>query len=320
MSLITLQPALQEKIWGGRKLADLFGMNIPSEQTGEAWCISGHVNGVSKIIYPVQYQGMGLDQLYQTHPELFGHPSDPQFPLLVKLLDAKEDLSVQVHPDNHYAATHEGELGKTECWYILDASDDAQIIYGHHAKDKEEFLSWVNDEAWDRLLRRIPVKKGDFFYVPHGTIHAIGSGIVILEIQQSSDTTYRVFDYHRKDAEGNERELHLKESLDVSLIPHCDPISQIRSEKTVHFDKTHYVTNEYFSVVGYQGQNMNLSQELGQAYYVCMVIDGEGFIISEGETLSVKSGDAFFLPYGDKDIQFQGTLHLMTAHVPVKEV
>lgn len=136
------------------------------------------------------------------------------------MLDAAQDLSVQVHPNDEYANAHEnGELGKTECWYIIDCQKDAEIIYGHHAKSKEELKAMIQLEKWDRLLRRVKVKPGDFFYVPSGTVHAIGKGILILETQQNSDTTYRLYDYDRKDAEGNLRELHLEKSIEVIDVP-----------------------------------------------------------------------------------------------------
>lgn len=153
---------------------------------------------------------MGLDELWATHPELFGHSSEPSFPLLTKILDAADDLSVQVHPDDVYGEKNEGELGKTECWYIIHADEGSEIVYGHHAKSKSELKDMIDSGDWEHLLTRIPVQAGDFFFVPSGTVHAIGKGIIILETQQSSDTTYRVYDYDRKDDAGNTRELHIQ--------------------------------------------------------------------------------------------------------------
>ncbi|MBM9832937.1 class I mannose-6-phosphate isomerase, partial [Enterococcus faecalis] len=140
------------------------------------------------------------------------------FPLLTKILDANDWLSVQVHPDDAYGLEHEGELGKTECWYILHADPGAEIIYGHEAKSREELEDWIKEGCWDKLLTRVPVCTGDFFYVPSGTLHAIGPGIVILETQQSSDTTYRVYDFDRPDDSGQLRPLHIQQSLDVLTI------------------------------------------------------------------------------------------------------
>src|SRR5690606_31738382 len=144
-----------------------------------------------------------------------------EYPLLVKILDAADDLSVQVHPNDSYAREVEGvPYGKTECWYVLSAEEGAELVLGHHAKTREELVQMMDQGEWDKLLRRIKVKAGDFIYVPSGTIHAIGKGIVILETQQSSDITYRVYDYDRRDSMGNKRELHLDRAREVTLVPH----------------------------------------------------------------------------------------------------
>ena len=201
-----LEPVFQERIWGGTALRDQFNYEIPSDLTGECWAISAHPNGPS-IVKNGEFAGRTLIELWKDHPELFGEQSSPVFPLLTKILDANTDLSVQVHPDDAYANEHEnGELGKTECWYIIDCAEDAEIIYGHTAMTKEEFVERVENNEWNELLRSVKIKPGDFFYVPSGTIHALGKGTVVLETQQSSDTTYRLYDYDRKDQDGNLRE------------------------------------------------------------------------------------------------------------------
>ena len=318
MTLIFFDPVFQEKIWGGNYLSKLFSKDLKSEHVGEAWVLSAHPHGVSKVLGPEKYAGLGLDELYQKYPELFGHPVEDKFPILVKILDAREDLSVQVHPDDAYAQAHEGagELGKTECWYILKAEEGAEIVYGHHANSQEAFLNYVSEGKWSDLLRKVPVKAGDFFYVPHGTIHAIGSGIVILEVQQSSDTTYRVYDYDRKDEQGKLRDLHLDKSLEVSLIPHQDPQSQVQSDLIGDITRNHYVTNPYFSVISYKGLDMDLSNELEEDYYLMTVIKGEGMVKSHGQTAQLGMGDSFLVTYGPKDLQFTGELEVMTTHIP----
>ena len=192
MEPLFLDSPMHEKIWGGNRLKTEFGYDIPSEHTGEYWAISAHPNGVS-YVKNGKYAGFHLAELYKDKPELFGHPKASVFPLLTKILDANDWLSVQVHPDDAYGMEHEGELGKTECWYIIDAEEGAEIIYGHKAQTKEELAALIEAGDWDGLLSKTPVKKGDFFFVPSGTMHAIGPGILILETQQSSDTTYRVY-------------------------------------------------------------------------------------------------------------------------------
>lgn len=161
--------------------------------------ISARPNGQS-IVSQGQYEGTSLGELWKEYRELFGNMEGDVFPLLTKILDANNDLSIQVHPNDEYAFKYEnGELGKTECWYVIDCEDDAEIIYGHTARPKEQFIEMIENGEWDKLLCRIKVKPGDFFYVPSGTIHALCSGVLILETQQSSDTTYRVYDYERID-------------------------------------------------------------------------------------------------------------------------
>ncbi len=153
-----LKPVFQEKIWGGSRLRSVFGFDIPNDKIGEDWAISAHPHGVS-VVENGEFKGKRLDELWSEHKELFGHPSEPVFPLLIKILDAEDDLSVQVHPDDAYGMKHEGELGKTECWYIIDAEPGAEIIYGHHAKTREELAEMIKDGRWDDLLKKVPVKK-----------------------------------------------------------------------------------------------------------------------------------------------------------------
>lgn len=316
MEPIFLKAVLQEKIWGGDKLQTEFGFEIPSQQTGEAWVISAHPNGVSVIESPEAFKGMPFDQFYKENPAFFGDLDDETFPLLIKILDAKENLSVQVHPDNIYGLEHEGELGKTECWYIIDAEPGAQIVYGHKVNSKEEFRELVESSQWDDLLRYIPVEKGEFYYVPHGTIHAIGGGVTTLETQQSSDTTYRVYDYGRVDDQGNERELHLQQSMDVSLIPHKDPELAIEVTEQAGGAITHFLTNDYFKVFKWEVTS-ELAVPKAEAIYLATVIDGVGELIIDGKVYSIHKGSSFATPADAQDIQLRGTDLLLIASNPV---
>ena len=251
-TLLFMKPFLKEALWGGTALRDRFGYDIPSEHTGEAWVISGHPAGPS-VVADGEYAGMTLAELWREHGELFGRDkaaaqweqeelsgqaasklrcesgelsgqdtanrNDDTFPLLVKLIDARDDLSIQVHPDDDYAREHEnGSRGKTECWYVVDCWEDADIIIGHHAQSKEELKRMIAEKRWSDLLCVRPVKKGDFFYIPSGTVHAIRKGTILLEVQQSCDLTYRLYDYDRLQ-NGKPRELHLKKAEDVITCP-----------------------------------------------------------------------------------------------------
>lgn len=313
MEPIFLQPYFREKIWGGNRLKTDFNFNLPSDKTGEAWVISGHHNGQSIVTYPTSFKGQSFKDVFENNPELFGLEQSSKFPLLVKILDAQSDLSVQVHPDDNYAKEHENDLGKTECWYILSAEPGSTIIYGHHAKSEEEFQELIEQNRWDDLLRELPVKAGEFYYVPHGTIHAIGGGITILETQQSSDTTYRVYDYDRKDEQGNGRELHLKDSIAVSKIPHQDPEPTMRQETFGESIVTHFLTNEFFSVYKWDVDG-ELTMDTPSDYTLGTVIDGSGQLIIEDEAYDLEKGSAFVLPKDINQVTLKGELQLIVSN------
>ena len=216
--LIFLEPVFHEKIWGGRELADDWGYKIPDGPIGECWAISAHPNGDCKVAGGT-FDGKYLSEVWENHREVFGAVPDgrggeaEQFPLLIKIIDAKDDLSVQVHPDDEYAEKNEnGSLGKKECWYVLGCKEGGTIVVGQKAKDAVEFQQMVNEGRWSDLLNEVPIHKGDFFQIDPGTIHAIKGGTVILETQQSSDVTYRVYDYDRKQADGDRKSTRLNSS------------------------------------------------------------------------------------------------------------
>lgn len=306
-----LKPVFQEKIWGGSRLRSVFGFDIPNDKIGEDWAISAHLHGVS-VVENGEYQGQKLDELWQNHKELFGNPTEPVFPLLIKILDAEDELSVQVHPDDAYGMKHEGELGKTECWYIIDAEPGAEIIYGHHAKTREELAEMIQEGRWDDLLKKVPVKKGDFFYVPSGTIHAIGKGIMILETQQSSDTTYRVYDYDRKDANGNTRELHIQQSIDVTTVPAITPQIQMKEVRKGNSSIVTYLETEFFNV--YEWDIKGITSFKKQApYTLATVIDGAGELVVNEKIYPLTKGASFILPNDVTEWTVQGELSIIAS-------
>ena len=307
-----LQSVMQEKIWGGTGLRDEFGYEIPSDKVGEYWAISAHPNGVSSVKNG-RYAGQKLDKLYAEHRELFGNRPEPVFPLLTKILDANDWLSVQVHPDDAYGLKHEGELGKTECWYVIAADDDAEIIYGHHAKTKEELREQIEAKNWNQLLTKVKVKAGDFFYVPSGTMHAIGSGILILETQQSSDTTYRVYDFDRKDDAGNLRELHLEKSIDVLNIG--EPANSRPVNLQVdNLSSTLLVANNFFAV--YKWELTGQADFTRTADYTLnSVLNGQGQLTVDGQVYPIRKGDHFILPSDVASWKLKGQeLEMIVSH------
>ncbi|SHN33619.1 mannose-6-phosphate isomerase, class I [Gracilibacillus kekensis] len=312
---IFLQPIFQERIWGGQKLHTEFHYTIPYQRTGEAWAISAHENGPSKIANG-ELKGKTLLEAWKNHGELFNKSVDnfEAYPLLIKILDADDNLSVQVHPDDQYAREIANEdYGKTECWYVLSAEDDAELIIGHHAQTREELTEMIDQGKWDQLLRRVKVKKGDFVYVPSGTIHAIGKGIVILETQQSSDITYRVYDYDRTDSEGNTRELHLKQAKEVTTVPHETPeLTQTVEEKQGLTEKK-LVEEKYFTVYHW---DLDGSVELAREadFLQVSIVEGEATITVNSQSFTIKKGDHFILPATLQDYRLEGKAEFLVSH------
>ncbi|WP_420490770.1 mannose-6-phosphate isomerase, class I [Neobacillus drentensis] len=308
-----LRPVFKERIWGGTALREEYGYDIPNDQTGECWAISAHPNGPS-IIENGPYAGMALDELWDKHPELFGHPKEEVFPLLTKILDANMDLSVQVHPEDSYAKVHEnGDLGKTECWYILDCKEGADMIFGHNAKTKEELIEQINEGKWNELLRRVKIKPGDFFYVPSGTIHALCEGTLVLETQQSSDTTYRVYDYDRRDAEGNLRDLHLEKAIDVTTVPHQNTGVAPKVEERKYLTITTFVESEFFSVYKWDVRGKS-TFSLPDQYLLLSVINGDGALIHDEERYPLKKGTHLIIPVGFGEFAIDGVCQLIVSH------
>ncbi|MEE1313043.1 MAG: type I phosphomannose isomerase catalytic subunit [Lachnospiraceae bacterium] len=306
--ILKMQPVFKEMIWGGHKLKDVYGYDIPSDHTGECWAISAHKNG-DCTIENSEYAGKTLSWLFENHRELFGGIEGTGFPLLVKIIDAKNDLSVQVHPNDEYAGIHENSLGKTECWYVLQADEDTKMVMGHHAKTKEEFIKAIEEDDYENLLNSFTVKEGDFFYIPSGTLHAICSGSLIYEAQQSSDITYRVYDYHRKDKDGNERELHVKQSIDVTNVPADIKQNQsFEKAKLENGTKTTYVESEFFKVDCYHlnGENTIVNEA---PFQMVSIIAGDGTIDNQ----TVKMGDHFIICADQKETVFDGSMEIMIA-------
>jgi mannose-6-phosphate isomerase len=310
---LILQPVFKERIWGGTALKKEFGYEIQNGKTGECWAISAHPNGPS-IIENGPYTGMTLDELWKKHPVLFGNPKEEVFPLLTKILDANMDLSVQVHPEDSYAKVHEnGELGKTECWYILDCKEGADMIFGHNAKTKEELIEQINEGKWNELLRRVKIKRGDFFYVPSGTIHALCEGTLVLETQQSSDTTYRVYDYDRRDAEGYLRDLHLEKAIDVTTVPHHDIVGSRTVQTRGNVRITTFVESEFFSVYKWDVTGKS-PFSFNDQYLLLSVIKGDGDIIHNGEKYPLQKGTNLIIPVGLGEFEIDGNCELIVSH------
>ncbi len=306
--LIFLEPVFHEKIWGGRRLATEFGYDIPDGPIGECWAISAHPHG-DCVVVGGEYDGMHLSEVWDGHREAFGSMEGDRFPLLIKILDAEGDLSVQIHPDDAYAAEHEnGSLGKRECWYVLDCEPDATIIVGQNAKDPEEFRAMVDAGRWDELLNELPIHKGDFFQIDPGTVHAIKHGTMILETQQSSDVTYRLYDYDRVTEDGTKRELHIDRSCDVVdygvVAPASGEVDVVADDRGVAVLES----NEDYTV---ETVDVDGSLELAEdAPFLCVsVIAGEG--TANGH--AVKAGSNFIVPSTGPTLFLEGSMRLVVS-------
>lgn len=308
--ILFLNPVFKQMIWGGSQLGSKFGYDIPGDKTGECWAVSAHPNG-DCVIREGIYEGKTLSQLWKEEPELFGNSDFDRFPLLIKIIDAKDDLSIQVHPDDAYAGEHEnGSLGKTECWYILDCPEDASLVVGHNARSKEELEDMIHQGRWTELIRRVPVRKGDFIQIDPGTVHAIKGGMMILETQQNSDITYRVYDYDRL-TDGKPRQLHIEQSIDVITVPAPSAKDSVKS--ALHLPKN--VMNELISCDYYTVWKIEVTQpvtfEQTHPFLIMSVIEGEGLINGQ----MIKKGDHFILPSGFGKVDMQGEMQLIASSV-----
>ena len=304
--ILFFKPVFKTMIWGGKKMRDVFGYDIPADNTGECWAISAHPNGDCECLTG-EYKGETLSTLWKEHPELFGNYPTDRFPLLLKVIDAKEDLSIQVHPNDEYAKVHEnGSLGKTECWYILDCDEGSKLVIGHNAKTKAELDEMIDEGRFKELIREVSVKPGDFVQIDPGTVHAIKGGVMILETQQNSDITYRLYDYDRLQ-NGKPRELHLESSKAVITVPAKEG-AVITTSDTEPVSKL--IDCEYYSV---EKINVHGSVDFDKdvPFLIASCIDGNGTVNDETR---VKKGDHFVVPNGFETLTFTGNMTLIVSN------
>ena len=307
--IVFLEPVFKEMIWGGNRLKTDFLYDIPGDKTGECWAVSAHKNG-DCIVTTGSYAGSTLSQLWQANRAVFGNISGDVFPLLIKIIDAKDDLSIQVHPDDEYAKANEnGSLGKTECWYILDCDEDAKIVVGHNANSKQELTDCIHNNKWDELIRVLPIKKGDFFQIDPGTVHAIKAGTLLLETQQNSDVTYRLYDYGRLQ-EGKPRQLHIQKSIDVIGCPHMDITAQHKITRLEGAKVDQLISCRYYTVnlVELAGKQTFIQDK---PFTIISIVEGEGMI----DDTRIKKGDHFILPFEYGEYKMSGNLHFISSHV-----
>lgn len=301
MPVLKLIPSCKDYLWGGEKLRTDFGIQSDLNPLAEAWVLSCHPSGPSFL-----ESGETLRQYIGAHPGCLGTGCVglEQLPVLVKFIDAKDNLSIQVHPSNEYALANEGEYGKTEMWYVLDCEPGAYLYYGFSREvSQEEIVSRIRDNTLAEILNAVPVHKGDSFFIPSGTLHAICKGIVIAEVQQNSNITYRVYDYGRTGADGRQRELHVEKALDVIS---CTP--------PVKYDfDGHLAKCEYFTVDVVSSPFSSKADE--SSFISLLIVEGEGVISCDGEMTPVWKGESFFLPAGSGKFILEGRVQALITRV-----
>ena len=299
MTPFELIPPVKDYLWGGTRLRDEFGKMSDKDILAESWELSCHKDGQS-VIAEGEYKGKTLSYFLAEHPEAAGKNCErfEYFPVLIKLIDAKNDLSVQVHPDNEYAQRVEGEYGKTEMWYIVDCEEGAELIYGFRDRiSREEFRKAIEENTLLDKVNKVPVKKGDVFFIKSGTLHAIGKGILIAEIQQNSNTTYRIYDYGRVGKDGKPRELHVEKAKDVTRLAPAKKYPETPVEKHEGYTSKLLAKCEYFTTYALDIDGTAELEADGTSFNDLLFLEGEGTVSGDSET-QFKKGDSIFITAG----------------------
>lgn len=316
MGMLKLKPACKDYLWGGRRLADEYGIETDREILAEAWELSCHPDGPS-VIAEGQDAGKTLAAFIQENgPGVLGRNCRRfrEFPILIKFIDAKENLSIQVHPGNRYALQNEHQYGKTEMWYVMDAGEEAFLYYGFKREiSLEEFEQRIREDSLLDVLHAVPVQKGDVLFIESGTIHAIGANILIAEIQQNSNVTYRVYDYGRVGPDGKKRDLHIEKAMAVT-----NRVPIIRSGRSY----PHVADCDYFTVdrLNLDGRMMRRVEGIvtNDSFVSILVLDGEGTISCNDQCMAYKKGDSLFLTAGSGSYMLEGRCDALITSVPEK--
>ena len=314
-----LRPSLKDYIWGGNKLPIQYGKKTELSIVAESWEVSCHKNGESVIENGI-YKGQALEEVLESNQDYKGENSKKfdKFPLLIKLIDANDKLSIQVHPDDKFANAYEnGEYGKTEVWYIVDAKEDAKLIYGFNRDiEKEEYRQAILDNKLQDILNFVPIKKGDMFFIPAGLVHAICEGILICEIQQNSDTTYRVYDWGRVDADGIPRPLHIDKAVEVSkLAGEKNTDFSLKSEQ-VGDNKIGVISEcEYFSAYKYDISNEIILNSDFDSFSTLTFLEGNGRISLSDYEENFNKGQTYFIPAGSGKYIVKGQCEFILSRI-----
>lgn len=311
---VLLSPVFKDYLWGGTRLRDEFEKKCDFEKIAESWELAAHKDGES-VIASGEFCGMTLSEYVEKcGKECLGRRAErfDRFPIMIKLIDAKDNLSVQVHPNDAYALKNEDDYGKTEVWYVISADEASCLYYGFNRSiTKDEFKRRIADNTIEEVLEKVNVKAGDVFFIEPGTLHAIGKGLLICEIQQNSNTTYRVYDYNRRGADGKPRQLHTEKAVEVTELKAADGGKHIPKEEGRYvFASCEYFTSEYIK------SDSECTVELDkESFRSLIVLDGSAEISVNGEKLNVHKGDSVFVPAQDGSLTINGKGEFILSYV-----
>ena len=317
---VKLIPPVKDYIWGGTKLKEDYSIETDLPKAAEAWMLSCHKDGQG-IIAGGAYDGRTLESVIEDEGKaILGSRAArfDYFPVLIKLIDAKDNLSVQVHPDNEYARIHEGEYGKTEAWYILECEEGASLIYGFQKSiSREEMRERIENNTLLEVVNRVPVHRGDLFFIDSGTLHAIGKGILLAEVQQNSNTTYRVYDYGRIGADGKPRPLHIAKALDVTR---CEPPTHAVGPAGKPECHDGYISTLQAACDFFTFRTLDIDGKASftadQSSFVSLVIlDGSGSFSYDGGEMSLRKGESVFIPAGAGEYTLSGKIQVLETRV-----
>lgn len=319
-----MQPAYKDYLWGGTRLIEKYGKCNAPTPLAEAWECSTHQDGYS-IIASGRFKGRTLAAVLREQPQLLGtrYAHLGALPILIKLIDAKKDLSVQVHPGDNYAVMHEqGGRGKTEMWYVLEADSNASLVYGfNHDMSLERLQQSLQQGTVERYLQRLPVRANDVYFIPAGLVHALGAGVVVAEIQESSDLTYRLYDYNRTDKNGQKRQLHVAKALAVANRQKSSrprqPVRILRyapgSARELLCCCQYFVVERLLINTARSAGVVGIAAPL-ESFLVLLCIDGGGELLFDGGALVFAKGSCIFVPAGMQGLRLQGRMTILTVH------
>lgn len=316
MEPFLLKPSCKDSIWGGTKLKKRFHKEHSVDIISESWELSVHPAGLS-LAASGPNRSVPLAELIK-NPAVTGNfaASFTVFPLMIKWIDSQLPLSIQVHPDNDYAMAHEQDMGKTEMWYIIDCEPDSYLYYGFSKEiSREEFAHRIADDTLLEVVQKVPVKKGDVFFIPSGTLHAIGPGILLAEVQQSSNVTYRIYDYGRLDTDGKPRQLHVEKAVDVTKLIPITESSPIPLHLSCPQDEF-LASCPYFAVIRQQITSPRQYNGDAGSFHALMCVEGQGVLQTVSETLTIPSGATVFVPADSSAFTISGNLTLLDVFVP----